>query len=69
MRIDLEDEQAQASFESTVCIVGGGIAGLLLARNLAGRGIGVHLLEAGGTTLEARSQELYGCLLYTSRCV
>jgi choline dehydrogenase-like flavoprotein len=60
MRIDLEDEQAQASFESTVCIVGGGIAGLLLARNLAGRGIGVHLLEAGGTTLEARSQELYG---------
>lgn len=42
-----------------VCIIGAGIAGLVLATRLASRGIPVHLLEAGGLELEERSQALY----------
>ena len=59
MQIDLEEVRDRSEFKSSVCIVGGGIAGLLLARRLAGHGIDVHLLEAGGHTLESRSQEMY----------
>jgi choline dehydrogenase-like flavoprotein len=59
MYIDLDKVEDQTRFESTVCIIGAGIAGLLLARKLASRGIDVHLLEAGGSTLEPRSQEMY----------
>ena len=44
---------------STVCVVGGGIAGLVLARRLVEREISVTLLEAGGLELETRSQALY----------
>jgi choline dehydrogenase-like flavoprotein len=59
MHIDLDEVSDRVQFESVVCIVGGGIAGLLLARSLASRGIDVHLLEAGGHALEPRSQEMY----------
>jgi choline dehydrogenase-like flavoprotein len=59
MLIDLDQAPDRTRFESSVCIVGGGIAGLLLAHRLATNGIDVHLLEAGGPTLESRSQELY----------
>ena len=59
MQIDLDVVSDRIQFESKVCIVGAGIAGLLLARHLASHGINVHLVEAGGRTLEARSQEMY----------
>src|ERR1700759_5219575 len=59
MPTDLELVTDSAPFESDICIVGGGIAGLVLARKLANHGIRVHILEAGGLTLEERSQELY----------
>jgi choline dehydrogenase-like flavoprotein len=58
LHIDL-DQVTPQSFHSTVCIVGGGIAGLTLAMRLAGRGIAVTLLEAGGLQPEPRSQALY----------
>jgi aryl-alcohol dehydrogenase-like predicted oxidoreductase/choline dehydrogenase-like flavoprotein len=48
-------EQSRAN----VCIVGAGAAGILLATQLASRGLKVLLLEGGGLDLEARSQELY----------
>lgn len=44
---------------SPVCIVGGGIAGLVLAHRLTERGIACTLLEAGGLDLEPESQSLY----------
>jgi choline dehydrogenase-like flavoprotein len=59
MLIDLEQEPAGTSYRSEVCVLGAGIAGLVLAHKLAGRGFKVHLLEAGGLELEQRSQRLY----------
>ena len=50
MRIDLEDAAHGTKFQSDVCIVGGGVAGLILARKLGELGKTVHLLEAGGPT-------------------
>jgi choline dehydrogenase-like flavoprotein len=44
---------------STVCVAGGGIAGLVLATALAEMGVDVHLLEGGGDKSEERSQSLY----------
>ena len=43
-----------------LCIAGGGVAGITLARALAGRGRRVLLLEAGGLAFSAESQEVYG---------
>lgn len=63
MHIDLdlpfEEQSAQPLLHSAVCIVGGGIAGLILATRLANAEIDVNLLEAGGLTFEERSQALY----------
>jgi choline dehydrogenase-like flavoprotein len=59
MLIDLESIPGEVANESDVCVVGGGIAGLLIAQRLAARGMTVHVLEAGGLELEERSQALY----------
>jgi choline dehydrogenase-like flavoprotein len=59
MLIDLEEQAAGTCYTSQVCVLGAGIAGLVLAHKLAGRGVKVHLLEAGGLELEERSQRLY----------
>jgi 2-polyprenyl-6-methoxyphenol hydroxylase-like FAD-dependent oxidoreductase len=59
MQIDLDVVPDRIQFESKVCIVGAGIAGLLLARHLASHGIDVYFVEAGRRALEARSQEMY----------
>ena len=59
MQIDLENVPAGTQFESDICVIGAGVAGLLLSRKLAGYGFRVHLLEAGGKKLEERSQNLY----------
>jgi choline dehydrogenase-like flavoprotein len=42
-----------------VCIVGAGPAGITVARELAGTGIQVALLEGGGFERDVRTQELY----------
>ena len=59
MHIDLQGSSTTEVFQSTICIIGGGIAGLVLATRLAHQGIAVHLLEAGGLAPEERSQALY----------
>jgi choline dehydrogenase-like flavoprotein len=59
MQVDLDSVTTRIRFKSTVCIVGAGIAGLILARTLAKHRIEVHLLEGGGPLPEPRSQELY----------
>lgn len=43
------------------CVCGAGVAGITAAIKLAGTGAKVALLEAGSTSFEQRSQELYQC--------
>jgi choline dehydrogenase-like flavoprotein len=65
MEVDLEDSAGgfPQIYRSQVCIAGAGIAGLVLATALAAEGVDVHLLEAGGKTLEGRSQQLYNATM------
>ncbi|MCT0200800.1 GMC family oxidoreductase [Synechococcus sp. CS-1325] len=58
-RIDLHTFSSEQEFQSDLCIVGGGIAGLVLADALRGSGRRVDLLEAGGAEDESESQVLY----------
>ncbi len=60
MILDLEKADGsvgQSDFD--VCVIGAGAAGITLATSLAKRGIRTLLLEAGGRSYEARSQNLY----------
>ncbi len=63
MLTDLETQPTPATHTADICIIGAGVAGLILATELAtrlaNRGLKIHLLEAGGLTLEPRSQALY----------
>ena len=59
MEVDLDSAPDGTNYSVDVCIAGAGIAGLVLAEALIGSGLRVALLEAGGKTLEARSQQLY----------
>lgn len=67
MLIDLEQAPAELDTHSDVCVIGGGVAGLLLADRLSQRGLRVHLLEAGGLELEERSQALYHAEMAATR--
>jgi choline dehydrogenase-like flavoprotein len=67
MHIDLDEVAAPRAFRSTVCIIGGGIAGLILATRLGRQGVEVCLLEAGGLLFEERSQAFYGAEMGGSR--
>jgi choline dehydrogenase-like flavoprotein len=59
VHIDLETPDLQSTFRSDICVIGGGVAGILLAARLGQHGRHVHLLEAGGLALEEQSQKLY----------
>lgn len=59
MHVDLQTPPEQTQWQSDVCIVGAGVAGLLLADRLGRGGITVHVLEAGGLQQEEESQALY----------
>jgi choline dehydrogenase-like flavoprotein len=60
MEIDLERHEGRAeAFRARVCVVGGGIAGIVLAHALMRRGVSVMVVEAGGQGLEERGQSLF----------
>lgn len=59
MLTDLRREPDAALAPADVCIVGGGAAGISLARRLVERGRSVILLESGGLDFEAETQALY----------
>ena len=67
MLIDLEQAPAELVTHSDVCVIGAGIAGLVLSERLANRGFRVHLLEAGGLDFEERSQQIYDAEMAAQR--
>jgi 2-polyprenyl-6-methoxyphenol hydroxylase-like FAD-dependent oxidoreductase len=71
MHIDLDRLETAGPQQSPFCIVGGGIAGLMLAQRLARSGLEVSVFEAGGLQLEDRSQALYQALSIAvgARCI
>lgn len=58
MLIDARQLPAGHVVETDVCIVGGGPAGLTVARELAGFNVRVCLLEGGGLAMDRQAQEL-----------
>ena len=57
---------AGSTIHCDICVIGGGVAGLTLVRELAARGSDVLLLESGGTRSERDTQALYkGVVLNT----
>jgi choline dehydrogenase-like flavoprotein len=60
MEIDLAMAEApREAVRSQGCVVGAGIAGLVLARKLALSGVDVVVLEAGGHSIEESGQRLF----------
>ena len=59
MLIDAAKLTENSRLEADVVIVGGGMAGITLARQLADTGLSVLVLESGGEKPEPRTQSLY----------
>jgi choline dehydrogenase-like flavoprotein len=58
MLVDSRLMPADAAIDTDICIVGGGVAGMTLARELAGHPFRVCILESGGLELDDRTQSL-----------
>lgn len=56
---DARSVPAGTVIETDLCIVGGGAAGITLAREFIGSGLRAILLESGGNTFEQPTQDLY----------
>lgn len=59
MLLDARSLARDASFETEVCVIGAGAAGITLARELSGRPFRVTLLESGGFEEDPATQDLY----------
>jgi choline dehydrogenase-like flavoprotein len=58
MRRDGREVPAGTNIETDVCIIGGGVVGIVLAREFARRSLGVCIVESGGTEPEEATQQL-----------
>ncbi len=59
MLVDARELADAETRSADLCIVGGGAAGIAIARELAHRGVSVILLESGGLDYEDETQDLY----------
>jgi len=59
MFVDARSAPTGTVIETEVCIVGGGVAGITLAREFTDSGFRVILLESGGAEPEQATQDLY----------
>jgi choline dehydrogenase-like flavoprotein len=59
MRINANDIATREALQASVCVIGAGAAGISLALELARNGVDVCLLESGGDTFDAATQDLY----------
>jgi choline dehydrogenase-like flavoprotein len=68
MEIDLQDlDVSGGPLHAQVCIIGAGIAGLVLAQRLCQQGISVALLEAGGLSLNEVRQNVAPAVVLKGR--
>jgi choline dehydrogenase-like flavoprotein len=58
MIVDAETDAIARDIDADICIVGGGTAGLVLAREFIGRSVRICLLESGGLNPEPETQSL-----------
>src|SRR3569832_1346745 len=59
MFIDARRIEEGATIQATVCIIGGGVAGITLAREMDRYGIDTCLLESGGFDPDDDTRDLY----------
>jgi choline dehydrogenase-like flavoprotein len=59
MIIDASELRDGTALTAKLCIIGGGMAGVAIAREMRGTGIDVLVLEAGGMTPTAEAQALF----------
>jgi choline dehydrogenase-like flavoprotein len=57
--LDFRSHDGSQPIEADVCVIGGGAAGITIARALAGSRLRVLLLESGGLELDPDTQALY----------
>jgi choline dehydrogenase-like flavoprotein len=57
--VDARTIPENTAIETDVCIVGAGAAGITLAKEFAGQGFRVGLLESGGFEFDEKTQDLY----------
>ncbi len=58
MKLNCNDFSTQKTWESDVCIMGAGVAGITLANELREKGVSVILLEAGGDSYDQAVQDI-----------
>ncbi|TGP42074.1 GMC family oxidoreductase [bacterium M00.F.Ca.ET.228.01.1.1] len=59
MYIDTRNVEQNTVIETTVCIIGGGVAGITLAREMSKAGVDTCLLESGGFVPDEDTRDLY----------
>ncbi len=59
MLIDLEKPETPCTFSCDIVVIGAGAVGIAMAVELTRQGSDVILLEAGGVSLDSRSQDIY----------
>jgi choline dehydrogenase-like flavoprotein len=59
MLIDMREVADGRELVSTVCIIGAGVAGITIARELEKQGIDTCILESGGLEPDAQTRDLY----------
>lgn len=59
MLIDANKLEENHTAKTDICIIGAGVAGITIARQLASTGLDIILLESGGLDFSADTQQLY----------
>lgn len=59
MFIDTRNVEQNTVIETTVCIIGGGVAGITLAREMSRIGVDTCMLESGGLVPDEETRDLY----------
>ncbi len=59
MFIDTRTVEHNTVIETTVCIIGGGVAGITLAREMSRAGVDTCMLESGGFGPDDETRDLY----------